>query len=123
MSTEPKWMSNTRVMKELRIQLLHLKERVSARRIWERVFTPKDRTRLGGDLEKAYRELGTVGMWMKLRRVSQPRAIVELSHKMGCLSETTYGWLLREIGGKLDTPDQERPSPPKVAARMSPGRR
>jgi hypothetical protein len=103
-------MSNLRVLREMRTQYHRVKARLSAYQLWERVLSPQDRRRLGGDLEKCYAELGTVGMWMKLRRVSQVRAILELALKLGFLSQETYHWLLHEVGHKPNAQEQsDRP--------------
>lgn len=40
----------------------------------------------------------TVGMWMHLRGVSQPRAIIDVGHLLGFLTAPDRDWLLREIG-------------------------
>jgi hypothetical protein len=99
---QPKWLSNPRVVEELETQYLRLKAAASAARVWERVLSEQDRQSLGGDLNTCWRQLSTVGMWMKLRGVSQPRAIAELAHKLGFIDQTSYQWLLREIGEKQD---------------------
>jgi hypothetical protein len=103
----PKWASNPKIVMELHTQYLRVKAEVSAARLWERVLSEEDRQRLGGDLETCYRQLSTVGMWMKLRGVSQARAVADLAHELGFLDQTNYRWLLREIG---EVPDAQPPS-------------
>ena len=95
-----------KVLEELQQQYLRIKMWVSAARLWERVLTEQDRHRLGGNLEECFSRLGTVGMWAELRAVSQPRAIADVAHELGCLDQTTYRWLLREIG---EEPDAQAP--------------
>jgi hypothetical protein len=77
---------------------------VSAAWLWERVLTEAERRRLGGDLERAWREHGTAGMWRKLRGVSLPRAVVEVACELNLMDERTRGWLLRELGEAPDDP-------------------
>lgn len=84
---------------------LRLKPAFSARHLWERVFTPTERARLGGDLETAYRVGGTVGMWVRLHGVSQHRAVIDAARALGVLDEGTHAWLLRETGESVDDPD------------------
>jgi len=111
-STEsPKWASKSRVVTELETQYLRVKAAVSAADLWERVLSDQDRQQLGGDMQKCYRELGTVGMWMNLRGVSQARAIADLAMNLGFANQTTYQWLLREIGEEPNVqPHLDRPS-------------
>ena len=95
------------VIEELQLQLARVSAPMSAERFWERVLTEDDRQRLGGNLQAAYRERhGTVGMWMWLRAVAQPQAVVDVARALGFLDDATYRWLLREIG----EPQQESPN-------------
>ncbi|UCC31784.1 MAG: hypothetical protein JSU86_05805, partial [Phycisphaerales bacterium] len=68
-------------------------------------MSAEDRQRLGGNLEECYPRLGTAGMWMELRRVSEERTVIEVARKLRFLDEETADQLLREIG-------KETPSPP-----------
>lgn len=81
-----------------RTNALRIHAPVSAERLWSRHMTPQDREQLGGDLQKAYKKVGTAKMWMKLRGVSYPRAIADVAKKLGFLREDDYHWLLREAG-------------------------
>jgi hypothetical protein len=85
-------------IEEFRTQALRIRARISAVRLWSRYLTPQDQQRLGGDFEKAYKRLGTGGMWMELRGVSLPRAIADVAMKLGILRQEDYEWLLREAG-------------------------
>lgn len=91
---QPDW------LQEWRNSHLAVKPIVSASRLWQQVFTEQDRRRLGGDFEKAYKRLGTVGMWRELHRGSVEQAVVEAAHKIGLLFPSKYDWLLRQIGKK-----------------------
>jgi hypothetical protein len=78
----------------------------SAARLWERVLSETDRQQLGGNLEVAWRTLGTAGMWMKLRGVSLPRAVVDAAWELDLMSDRTRRWLLRELGEAPDEPEE-----------------
>ena len=93
------------VADELATQALRIKPRVSAEHLWTRVLTEEDRLRLGGDFENCYPRLGTAGMWMELRGVSEERAVIEVARKLRFLDEESANQLLREIG-------EEAPAPP-----------
>src|SRR4051794_24022399 len=99
-SRKPAWASNPRILTELQTQAFRIRAAVSAAQLWEQVLTQKERRRLGGDLQAAWRNLGTAGMWMKLRRVPLELAVLETGLKLGFLDPTKYQWLLREIGRK-----------------------
>jgi tetratricopeptide (TPR) repeat protein len=58
---------------------------VPAARLWEQVLTPFERQRLGGELPPVWCQLGTVGIWQKLRGVSPKRAVVEVAAELGLL--------------------------------------
>lgn len=88
-----------KVLAELQRQLGFLSSPESGLRMWERLMTPAERQRLGGKFEAAYRSGGgTVRIWMRLRGVSQIRAIVEIAQGIGFLTDATAAWLLRESG-------------------------
>ncbi len=70
----------------------------AARRMWERLLSPEERRQLGDDIRQADWTGGPVGMQMRLRGVSQTRAIVELARGLGFINEATETWLLREFG-------------------------
>lgn len=95
-----------RVREELQINSLRIKAAVSAARLWERVLTERDHQQLGGDLEKAWREHGTAGMWAKLRGVSVERAVVDVARELNFLDDQTRRWLLRELGEIHDDPEE-----------------
>lgn len=76
-------------------------------RFWDRVLSPDDRERLGGDLRAAYRKYdGPVGIWMHLRGVSDFRALIEVARALNFLSELEAQWLLREFGELAANPEQ-----------------
>lgn len=84
---------------------LRVKGTAPALRLWHRVLTEEDRRRLGGDLEEAYaRHKGAVGMWVKLRGVTVPRAVVAVAIAIGFLDAGTGQALLRALGEDPDDP-------------------
>jgi hypothetical protein len=92
------------VVDALRTAYARVKPFTSARRLWERVLSDDDKLQLGGDLQKSYKRLGTVSIWMETRHVSFTRAVVEVAGEIGFLDESTYRWLLREIGDEPPQP-------------------
>ena len=60
----------------------------------------------GSVLQRCYYRWGAVGMWMKLKELSQPEAIVDLAYQRG-LPEATRQRLLDALGAK---PPAKRPS-------------
>lgn len=75
---------------------------VCAKRLWDRHLTLAEQVRLGSDVQAAYAELGTLGMWKQLRGVTHDRAVVEVAQKLGFLRTEDAHWLLGEIGETLD---------------------
>ncbi len=49
--------------------------------------------------------VNTVGMWMHVKGVSQPRAIVDVGYCLNFLTESDRDWLLREIGEQPQSVD------------------
>lgn len=110
------------VLSELQTQFRRIRPPAAAFRMWERVLTDQDRRRLvtHQDRERllADRQLdandrrhlevdwklaywvhhGTTGMWMHLRGVSFPRAVIDIAFRIGFLDSATRDWLLRETG-------------------------
>lgn len=87
---------------EIRSSASRIAGLVCAERLWARHLTPQERARLGGDVQTAYEQLGTAGMWAKLRPVTPYRAVVDVAGKLGFLRTEDAEWLLGEIGESLD---------------------
>jgi hypothetical protein len=96
------------VASELNTARLRAQPAVVAERVWRRLFTEEDRQRLGGNLETCWPRLGTVRMWAQARGVSLERAIIEVAHGVGLMSDQTAHWLRRELD--LETPPPRPPS-------------
>ena len=90
------------VFEELHTNALRIGPLVCAERLWERHLTPQERARLGGDVQAAYKQFGTRGMWSELRGVTPYRAVLDVAEKLGLLRIEDYKWLLCEIGESLD---------------------
>jgi|SRR5579884_3626471 len=95
-----------RAEEELDMNFHRIRAAASAARLWERVLSETDRRQLGGNLEVAWRTLGTAGMWMKLRGVSLPRAVVDVAWELDLMSDRMRRWLLRELGEAPDDPEE-----------------
>lgn len=101
-SSTPSWMGlppkALSLLQELylKLQVLQIRER-----IWERVLTDAQRSELGPDGWQR----NIVPIWMRWRRIRQERAIVELAHLTGFITDIDYNWLFRVIG---ETPDRAR---------------
>ena len=70
----------------------------SAERLWSQCISNLERERLGGELNSLWSQVGTAGIWMRLRGVGWPRAVVEVAREIGFLNENSRDWLLREMG-------------------------
>jgi len=79
---------------------------VNAQKLWERL-TADDRVRLGRTFEAAFAKYpNPAQMWVRLRGVSVPRAVLDVNRKLGLISEETHRSLLREIGELADDPEE-----------------
>ena len=54
--------------------------------VWNDLLTKEDKRKLGNNLEPQYRKHGTIGIWMKLRNLSQNAAIVDLAYRMDLIA-------------------------------------
>ena len=71
--------------------------------IWNHHLTAKERRRAGKTLQAAFdKHRDAVGIWEKAKKVTRPRAIIELSALYG-LPQAQQERLLREIGEKPKT--------------------
>jgi hypothetical protein len=73
--------------------------------LWERVFSPEERQRLGGDFDAAFLRHGTAGMFQKLHGSSLKRAIIDVAFLMGHMDAHTRTALLHRFGENQD-PEQ-----------------
>lgn len=72
--------------------------------VWDRLMSERERERLGGNLDTAYRlHRGIVRMWMHIRNVSDARAIADIGYGIGLLDSARHEWLLKELGEKANS--------------------
>lgn len=69
-----------------------------AERVWDELFHAKDRAILGRDLNKAWKQSGTAGMWMKTRGCSLEEAVIEIGEQFEFISVVTAKRLREELG-------------------------
>jgi hypothetical protein len=77
---------------------------IVAERVWTRFFSDSDRACLGNDLPSCWMTYGTIGMWLRAKTVSWPRALIELSEALGWLNASNRDWLLGETGESVPAP-------------------
>ena len=104
------------IQEEWKTQEARVKVFATAERMWDRLLSPAERRKLGGDLAAAYHRLGTVGMWAKARQTSDEQAVLEGSVGVGHLSQANYEWLQREMGIGPAKSNAEPSSAPPVPA-------
>jgi hypothetical protein len=86
-----------RARKKLQDLDVRIRARVSGDEMWQTLLTEEEQGRLGGQFEQAWRTWGTLGMWMKLRGLTNRfAALVELAYRLDFLARRHYPWLLRE---------------------------
>lgn len=103
-----------RAREELKTQISRVRPFASAELMWEQMFTDADRKKQGGDLEAAWKKLGTAGMWAKVRRTSPERAVLDVALGIGHMDQAKYEWLLREMGMRRSSPKPKRTGKPPV---------
>ena len=86
------------VIQELQRLAPQIKIRQSAQRLWDGSLSLEERKILGDDWYEAYRRLGTVGMWLEVRAVTLPRAVLDVGNRLSLLDTARYRELLRQLG-------------------------
>ncbi|MEW4566211.1 hypothetical protein AB1K70_27095, partial [Bremerella sp. JC770] len=94
------------VAHELQSASQRVRSAVCADRLWKRHLSESDRDQLGGSLEEAYKDTGTVRMWANLRETSLERATIEVANLLGFLTDSDSRWLLKEIGEPADAEEK-----------------
>ncbi len=94
------------VAREIQTAYQRVRGAVCADRLWKRHLSENDRELLGGSLEEAYKDTGTVRMWANLRKTSLEKATIEVASLLGFLTDSDYRWLLREIGEPADAEEK-----------------
>ena len=83
--------------------VLRIQPAVIAHKLWTQILTQEEREQLGGSLEAIYADGKTVGIWLRLHRVSQRRAIIEVARELEYLTELSADRLIRKIGEHFDS--------------------
>jgi hypothetical protein len=94
------------VLEALETNYLRVQVNISGARVWDRHLTREQQRRLGDDPDLAYRDGGTVGMWMRLHGVTAARATIDLAKLLNFIDEGTQRWLLRKTGEYSDDPEE-----------------
>ena len=90
------------LQEQLRTYTLRVKMRVSAKLLWDKVLSDRERRLLGGDFSSSFEKIGTVGMWKELRGVSEEKAILDIALNLNLMDPPTFRWLSRELGEHED---------------------
>ena len=92
----------------------------AAERLWDRVFTVKDRRKCGGSLAVAWTaDTGlTVGMYCTARGTTADRGLVEVAHALGFLNDRLRDDLLDALGEGPAERDPEKPHWDKQAREL-----
>lgn len=96
---------SSRAFEKLREASLRVRTPNTAVDLWDKVFTPQERARLGGDLDAAYERGGAVRMWATVYGCTDVRAVIDIAHKLNHLSPGDREWLLKESGEHLNAED------------------
>jgi len=79
------------------------------RRVWLEVFNDADRKRCHDDYAKACPNSSVIDMWMRARRGSEYRAIVDIAVAVGIMTPDRREWLLKEAGEEAARPPADTP--------------
>lgn len=86
------------VMSELQANYVRISAPVSAQLLWDSVLTPSDRVALGNDFRQAFAQGGTLGMWQRLRGVSNVRAVIDAARELNLIDDLAQRRLLSMTG-------------------------
>jgi len=92
-----------KALEEFDHAFLRITAPVAAERLWDRVLTDRQRSRLGRDVKHAYgKHQGIIGMWLALNRVTPQQATLDCALALNFLDNPTHAWLRREIGKPVE---------------------
>ncbi len=108
------------VQEELEKAYRRVQNLTAAQRLWDRVFTEKDRRKCGGTLARAWtpETALTVGMYCTARGTTADRALVEVAHALGFLNDRLRADLLDALGEEPAERDPEKPHWDKQAREL-----
>jgi len=101
--------SQQRAIEVMQHARLLVQNNTIGRRVWLEVFNDVDRKRCGGDYAKACFMADVITMWIRARRGSEYRAIVDISVAVGLMTADRREWLLREAGEEAAIPAADKP--------------
>ena len=88
------------------------------RRVWLEVFNDIDRKRCHDDYSKACPSADVIDMWMRARRGSEYRAIVDIAVAVGIMTPDRREWLLKEAGEQAAITPFDRPHWARAACKL-----
>ena len=88
------------------------------RRVWLEVFNDTDRKRCHDDYAKACPSTDVIDMWMRARRGSEYRAIVDIAVAVGIMTPDRREWLLKEAGEQAAITPSDRPHWDRAACKL-----
>ena len=88
------------------------------RRVWLEVFNDADRKRCHNDYAKACPNASVIDMWMRARRGSEYRAIVDIAVAVGIMAPDRREWLLKEAGEQAAITPSDRPHWARAACKL-----
>jgi hypothetical protein len=86
------------VVRDWQEAVVRVRGALPARLLWDRVLTADDRSRLGGDLGKAFAAADAPRMWMKLRGVTFPQAVFAVGTALDLLAPAKGRAVLEHFG-------------------------
>ncbi len=86
------------VLEELQSAELGIRAPAVAERVWERLFSPREREQLANEFDlPGLRNLGALGMWQAVRGGGREQAIIDIAEGVSLLDAQTASWLRREL--------------------------
>ncbi len=91
----------------------------AARRLWDQVFTERDRQKCDDDLEAAYRHGGVIGMWRAARGGDADHALLDAARALGFLTDEYHDRLSRVCFGSGTKQQPDKPHWNKEARQLT----
>lgn len=98
---------------------LRIQNGTSARRLWEQVFTERDRQKCDDDLEAAYCRGGVIGMWRTARGGDADHALLDAARALGFLTDEYHDRLSRVCFGSGTKQQPDKPHWNKEARQLT----
>ncbi len=91
-----------KAIEKLQETALRIRTPKTAYDLWIEVFSENQRQRLGGDVDTAYANGGSIKMWSRVYGCTEVRAVIEIAYLFNFLTPHHRKWLLAEFGELLD---------------------